>query len=311
VSISLGEARAFLPSLAGRIPRNLAASLLMLAAFLIFCLMAVLMRIVGPTIPVFEIVLLRQIVGFLLFAPLFIRAWSEVRHPTAMKLHMARGGLAVGSMSCGLTAVVLLPLADVTAIQMAEVLFITALAAPILGEHVGWRRWTAAAVGFVGIAIMLKPFGQGFDANSLLPLIGALFGAGGVIALRLGASHDRTETVLFWQGVVVLLLVAPLALWRWVTPTPYEALMLAAMGIVFAAGQWLFTSAARMGDASALAPLQYVRLLLMALLGWQLYGEVPTLATATGGALVLAAATYTIGRNARRDVPVKTSDVIV
>jgi drug/metabolite transporter (DMT)-like permease len=205
----------------------------------------------------------------------------------------------------GLSAVLLIPLADVTAIQMAEVLFVTALAALVLGEKVGWRRWSAAAVGLLGVAIMVRPFGQGVETAALLALAGALFGAGGMVALRLGSAHDGTGTVLFWQGVVVLALITPAALWFWVTPSLADALMLIFMGLVFTVGQWLWTYALRMGEASALAPLNYIKLLMAGVVGWLAYGETPTLETVAGGLLVMGAATYTIHRNAQQAAKVR------
>jgi len=291
---------AFLPQSFRAMSPNLAASMLMILAFMVFTLMSVLIRSVGDRVPIVQVVLVRQLVAFVLLAPWFWSERAQIRRPTGLNLHLARGVLAVGSMTCGLSAVLLIPLADVTAIQMAEVLFVTALAALVLGEKVGWRRWSAAAVGFLGVAIMVRPFGQGVETAALLALAGALFGAGGMVALRLGSAHDGTGTVLFWQGVVVLALITPAALWFWVTPSLVDALMLIFMGVVFTVGQWLWTYALRMGEASALAPLNYIKLLMAGVVGWLVYGETPTLETVAGGLLVMGAATYTIHRNAKQ-----------
>ena len=296
---------AVLPQSFRAISSNLAASILMILAFMVFTLMSVLIRYVGDRVPIVQVVLLRQLIAFALFAPWLWRERAQIRRPTGLKLHLARGVLAVGSMTCGLSAVLLIPLADVTAIQMAEVLFVTALAALVLGEKVGWRRWSAAAVGFFGVAIMVRPFGQGVEPAALLALASALFAAGSMVALRLGSAHDRTGTVLFWQGVVVLALITPAALWFWVTPSLADALMLIFMGVVFTVGLWLWTYALRMGEASALAPLNYIKLLMAGGVGWLAFGETPTLETVAGGLLVIGAATYTIHRNAQRAAKVR------
>jgi drug/metabolite transporter (DMT)-like permease len=111
--------------------------------------------------------------------------------------------------------------------------------------------------------------------------------------------------VLFWQGVVVLALITPAALWFWVTPSLADALMLIFMGVVFTVGQWLWTCALRMGEASALAPLNYIKLLMAGVVGWLVYGETPTLETVAGGLLVMGAATYTIRRNAKQAAKVR------
>lgn len=300
------------PDRAGRLrtrisslPPNLVASVLMIAAFLTFSMMAVLVRSIGDQIPVYQMVFIRQIMAFVFMAPIFWHHWSSIGHPQKLTLHIVRGVSASGAMFCGLTAVLLIPLADATAIQMAEVLFATAFAALFLGEKVGWRRWLATLVGFVGVIVMLRPLGGGINLMAGVALIGALFGALNMIVLRMGAEYDRTETVLFWQGVVVLVIMGPIAILGWVTPTWREAGVLLLMSIIFTAGLWLFTTAMRMGETSALAPLHYLRLLLMAVIGWAIYGEMPDVMTAVGALLVLSAATYTIRRNAAKQSIVK------
>lgn len=278
---------------------NLAASWLMILAFLTFSAMAVMVRQIGGNIPVVEMILVRQSMAMVFMLPVFWRCWSEVRRPKRVMLHAMRGATAVGAMTCGLSAIMLIPLADATAIQMAEVLFATGLAAVLLGERVGWRRWLATAIGFVGVAVMVRPFGAGVDPHAWVALLGAVFGAGNMVILRVGAAHDRIETVLFWQGLVVLALILPFALWVWVTPSFREAVILLGMSLIFTIGMWLITSALRMGETSALAPLHYLRLIMMGVIGWLVYSETPSVTTVIGATLVLGAATYTLQRNAR------------
>jgi drug/metabolite transporter (DMT)-like permease len=282
---------------------NLVASLLLIAAFVTFTAMGMLARVAAAEVPVVVIVLLRQMFATLMMMPVFIAGRHAILHPTGLRLHLLRGASAAGAMIFGLSAVVSIPFADATAIQMAEVLFITALAATVLGERVGWRRWLATAVGFAGVLVMLRPFSGGFDPLALFALAAGMFGAVTVISLRLGAQHDSISTVLFYQGLVVMALVAPLALWVWVTPSWWTLGVIGAMSCIFMLGQWLFTSAMRKGEASALAPLNYLRLLLMSVVGYFAYGEVPTWATVAGAVLVVGAASYTIHRNAIRQSP--------
>jgi len=279
---------------------DLKASILMVVAFLVFSSMAVLMRMISDRIAVPQVIFLRQVMALALMAPLFWASRRVILHPTGLVLHLARGVLAIGAMFCGLTSIIYIPLADATAIGMAEVLIATAFAALVLREPVGWRRWTATGVGFLGVLIMVRPFGEGFDAYALVALAGAVCGALSMIALRLGSGHDTTVTVLFWQGLVVATLSAPVTALQWVTPTLRETLVLLIMGLIFTAGIWLFTAAIRLGRASSVAPLGYLRLVMMAATGWLFYGEVPTWPTVIGGLLVIGSATYTITRNAAR-----------
>ncbi len=282
---------------------DLYASLLMIAAFAVFSAMSVFMRMISGHIAVPQVILIRQVMALILMAPQYWAARQVILHPTGLSLHLTRGVLAIGSMFCGLTSIIHIPLADATAISMAEVLIATAFAATLLREPIGWRRWLAAAVGFGGVAIMIRPFGTGFDVYALLALAGSVGGAASMIAIRLGSRHDTTITVLFWQGLVVAVLSAPVAIWVWVTPTWHEAMILLIMGVIFTAGNWLYTAAIRIGRASAVAPLGYLRLIMMAGIGWTIYGEVPTWATLVGGFLVIGSATYTIMRNALRASP--------
>lgn len=285
---------------ARRLPRELVASLLVVLAYVTFTVMAVFVRSAAEHLPVIVIVFLRQVLTMLLMAPLFWMNRRQISHPMGFRLHALRGFTAVGAMLCGLTALVYVPFADVTAIQMTEALFVTALAALLLRETVGWRRWSATAVGFLGVVVMLQPFSGGIEHYALVALLGAVFSAFAVISLRLGSTLDSTVTVLFYQGLVVLALTGPLAWWYWEPVTLAALQVVFMMSLVMVVGQLLFTSALRMGEASALAPLGYLRLLMMGVVGYWLYAEVPSLATVLGALLVVGSASYTLHRNAKR-----------
>ena len=285
-----------------RLPPDLSASLLMLAALAIFTLTGVLIRAAAEELSVVQIVFVRQAMAMIVMAPLFWFHRQQIMHPAGLRLHGFRGLAAVVSMICGNAAVVYISFADATAIQMSEVLFITALAALLLGEKVGWRRWTATVVGFSGVVVMLQPASGSIETFALVALIGSAAGAIAVITLRLGSRLDSSETVIFYQGVIVLVCTAPLAWWVWNPLTPRATAILVAMAFALSAGTWLFTTAFRTGRASAIAPLQYVRLLMMALTGYWLYGETPSVPTVIGAALIVGAATYTLRRNAVRAV---------
>ncbi|MEJ1161062.1 DMT family transporter [Prosthecomicrobium sp. N25] len=282
------------------LPPNLAASILIMGSFGTFTVMSILVRVAAERLPVIEIIFLRQIIAMLLLSPVFFRTRYAITHARNAKLHIARGVTGIGAMSCGLTAVVHIPFADATAIQLAEVIFITIFAALILKEKVGRKRWSATGVGFAGVMVMLGPFSAGLDPYALIALAGAFFGAATVTTLRMGAGSDGTGTVIFYQGLIVLVIVGPLAGLSWVTPTWREGLVLLGMGLVFVTGQWLFTMALRLGEASALAPLNYVRLVMMSVVGYLYYAEVPSVQTALGAVLIVGSATYTIRENARR-----------
>ena len=284
------------------LPPDLAASGLVLIAFMSFTLMGVLAREAGRDIPVAEMIFIRQLLAYIVMAPMFWRRRREIRETTQKRLHLLRGASTVGGMYCGLSAAILIPFADATAIQMSEVLTTTIAAALLLGETISRRRWVTTAVGFVGVLVMLGPFSDGFKPTYLIPLGGALSGTASVMALRLSAGRDSTVTILFYQGLVVLAFFAPFLPWQWVTPTPHALAIVLLMGLSFIGGNWIFTTAVRIGRASALTPLNYVRLLFMSVTGYWLYGEVPSLATFIGAGLILVAASQTLRTNAEPEV---------
>ena len=130
-----------------RQPRNLRASMLVILAFFTFAAMSVMLRRLNNEIPIVEVIFVRQFSALLLMAPIYRRVWPEIRKPHRMALHMMRGVTASGAMFCGLSAVMLISLANVTAIQMTEVIFATAFAAILLGEKVSARHWALTLGG--------------------------------------------------------------------------------------------------------------------------------------------------------------------
>ena len=283
-----------------RMPPDLAASLLMILALVTFTMTGVMVRLAAESLPILQILFLRQLMATAIMTPLYWQHRNQILHPDGMRLHALRGLAAVVSMICGNAAVIHIPFADVTAIQMSEVLFITALAAMFVGEKVAWRRWTATAVGFIGVVVMIRPFSGAVEVFALVALFGSIFGAISVATLRFGSRLDTAETVIFYQSIVIMACMMPLAWWVWVPPSAGSVGIVAAMSVLLAVGTWLFTTAFRTGNASSIAPLQYLRLLMMAAVGYWLYDETPSLETTLGAALVVGAAIYTLHRNAVR-----------
>jgi drug/metabolite transporter (DMT)-like permease len=284
----------------GQLPANLQATFLILAAFLAISAQSVLTRYSAEMLPPNQVVFLRQACAMLVFAPVYWRARHQIIHPNRIELHLLRGSLGVVLNLCTFYALLFLPLADVTSIGLSEVLFVTVFAALILREQVGLRRWLATLIGFVGVGVMLGPLKGGLNVYALLPLLSALCSAVSGIALRMTAGKDRLETVLFWQGGTMAVLLFPIALLNWQPVSAADMLLIVPMAVLLVGSQTLFGAAMRLGEVSALAPMHYVRLAIMAALGFGLYGEVPSLQTMLGGLIIVGTASYTIRRNAVR-----------
>ncbi|AMJ62851.1 DMT family transporter [Bosea sp. PAMC 26642] len=277
---------------------NMRGSLLMIAAFAAFAVMMTLIKLAGGRVPLAQILIVRQLVMTLILGLVVGRALPRIMHTSRPGLQFLRGMFSLGAMLCGFTALIYLPMAEATALGFAQVLFVTLLAIVILGEVVDRRRWIAMALGFAGVVIMLRPTGEAMNGYALLAILGALFGAGITISVRVLGHTEKTETILFWQGAVVLIALGGPALFLWTHPTPNEWALMIGIGVVGTAGQWLVTRAYQMGEASALAPLDFVRLLLATASGYLVFAEIPNLVTIVGAALVAGGTVYTMRHNA-------------
>lgn len=278
---------------------NLRGSVYMLSALLVYAVMVGAIKYIGGVVPLVQILLIRQIIMSLIilaFSAGSLRLMMRTKRPG---LQVLRGVLTLIAMLCGFTAVIQIPLAQATAIGFSQVLFVTIAAVVILKEVVDARRWAATIIGFIGVLIMLRPTSEGLDFYALMAVAGALFGAGITVSVRMLAGSERTDTILIWQGMV---LIAALALPAWLWWVPLDATQwfwLIVLSLFGTAGQWLITRAYQVGEAAALAPLDFSRLILASFTGFVFFAEIPALSTWIGAAIVIAATLYTIRKNAR------------
>ena len=189
-----------------------------------------------------------------------------------------------------------LPIADATATSFVTPVFVTALSIPLLGERVGWRRWSATLVGLLGVLIVVRPGGEGFQAASLLPVASALSWAFALIMTRMMSGTETPVTTLAYSaviGFVILTLFLPL---HWVPPSPEMLLVGLFIGVSSTIGHWFVIMAFRYADASLLAPFSYAQLLWASLFGFFLFTVLPDIWTLVGAAVIAASGLYTAHR---------------
>ncbi|NNG03910.1 MAG: DMT family transporter [Inquilinus sp.] len=185
-----------------------------------------------------------------------------------------------------------LPVAEVVALTFTAPLFATLGAAPFLGERVGWRRWAATGVGFLGVLVILRPGLETFRLEALLPLAAALFfAASSLIVKRLSATETADSIVLYLLVLMTPILLVP-ALPVWQAPTAAHALPLAALGLSAAAAQLALVRAFAAADASFLGPFDFARLPFSALVAFVAFGEAPDRVLWIGAAFIVTAALY-------------------
>ncbi len=294
-----------LPRLSG----NFQGALWILGSCAAGTIMSVGIKELSGEIHTMQITFLRCAVGLVLILPYVLRQFLKARAEAPAgslplisrrwPLHLLRGLFAVVAINCGYYSISVLPLATVTVIFFTAPLFVTLLAHWILRERVGWRRWTATGVGFLGALIVLKPSPTSFEPVMLLAIAASLLFAGALIAGKLLSETDRPSTILLYSSVITAVGSLPLALLVWVTPS-WDTLIFLALVSVFATARMYFDiKGYAAGEVSFVAPFGYFRLLLMGLAGYLLFAEIPEASAMLGAVVIIGSSLYIAQREAR------------
>ncbi|MBT6587619.1 MAG: DMT family transporter [Rhodospirillaceae bacterium] len=280
------------------LPANSRGALWIILACVMFSCMTTVVKLLGGTFDSFQLAFFRALFGLFAVLPFFFRFGFAVVRTTRLKMQLTRAFCGSGAMLCGFYAITHLPLADAVSISYARALFIIPLAVLFLGEVVRLRRWTATAIGFVGVIIMMRPGGEIAPAT-LVALMGAFLVASVTIMIKKLSTTEKPESMLFYFGAVSSLVALGPALMVWRAPSLIELVVLMAIGALGAAGQYCMIRGYRIGEATALLPFDYTRLLFAGAIGFLVFAEIPDVWTVTG-AMVVAATTLYIGiREAR------------
>jgi len=283
---------------ASRNPHQRRAMLTMLVAVAMFAMMDAGLKQLSAHYPPLQVASLRGAASLPLvlvwavatggLAPLFRVRWS---------LHLLRGVLGVAMMATFVFAVARLPLSTTYSIFFVAPLLITALSVPFLGEKVGPRRWTAIVVGLVGVIVLLRPTGEGMaSVAALAVLVAAVMYAISAITVRILARTDSTQSMMVWLMVMIALGAGALAWPEWVAIRREDFWLIAAIGVAGALGQYAITEAFRMGEASAIAPLEYTALVWGVLFDLTFWGVLPDAITWLGAAIIVVSGLYLIRR---------------
>lgn len=279
------------------IPGNVRGGIWMLIAAALFAAMVAMIKAAGETLHVTEILFFRQIFMIMLVLPVIARGFPEVLTTKRLDLQLIRIVSALTAMLLSFTAVMHLPLADVITIGFAKTFFITIFAIVILSETVGIRRWSAMAVGFVGVLVVAGPEGgESLNIYGLMAIGGAAAAGLVMVIIRKLTRTDKPVTILTYQAIGIGLLTLPPTIWFWKTPTLDELLLLIAIGAVSLVGQMSNIYAFRAGEASAIAPLDYLRLFYATIFGLIWFDEWPEPKVFIGAAIIIGAAFYTMRR---------------
>ena len=193
-------------------------------------------------------------------------------------------------------AFTLLGLVESHAVFAVYPLLVAALSGPILGEAVGWRRWVAIGVGFVGVIIILQPTGGVFQVQALVPLLAATMFALYGLATRYVSRTDSSTVSFFWTGTVGAVLTTTIGIWFWEPMTGQDWIWMALLCVTSATSHFLLIKAYEVAEASAIQPLAYLQLVFASALGMTVFGETLRPNVALGAAIVVAAGLFTLWR---------------
>jgi drug/metabolite transporter (DMT)-like permease len=273
---------------------TLRAIILMCAGVSTFPFMSAAMKLLSPNYPAVQITWARftghLIIMLLVFLPRYRWGLLKTRQPL---VQTGRSFLMLMSNLVFVMAIASVPLATASAIGFTAPLLVTALAVPLLHEHVGWRRWSAVLVGFAGALLVIKPGSGLVDPAVLLVLLSALGYALYQIATRWVSRHDNAATGIVFAALVGSLATSLAMPFVFVMPrTLTDLLLFCSLGLIGGVGHYLVIHAFQSGRAAVLAPFGYVELLGSTVLGYLIFGNFPDLQTWLGAGVIVLSGAY-------------------
>jgi len=211
-------------------------------------------------------------------------------------LQAFRALLLVAEICVTVQSFVLLGLTETHAIFISYPLLIAALSGPILGETVGWRRWGAVAIGFVGVLVILQPGLTVFQPAAVIPLIAAFMFALYGLLTRYVARYDSTATSFFWTGTVGAIGITAVGLWFWEPMSGPDWIWMGTLCLLAVLGHWLLIKCYEVAEASAVQPFAYLQLVFASSIGIFFFNETLRWNVAIGGAVVVLAGLFTLWR---------------
>jgi drug/metabolite transporter (DMT)-like permease len=273
--------------------------LFMVATTVVFALQDGISRHLAGDYNVLMVVMIRYwffaafVVAMAARAPGGLAAALRPHHPLWQAV---RGVLLVAQICVAILAFVHLGLVQSHAIFASYPLMVAALSGPVLGERVGWRRWTAIGIGFAGVLIILQPGYGAVRPALLLPALAALMFAVYSLMTRYVSREDAAAVSFFWTGTVGALAATAAGLWFWEPMAPGDWAWMAVLCVTGALGHYLLIRAYEAAEASAVQPFAFLQLVFASALGITVFGDVLTLNIAIGAAVVVGAGLFTLWR---------------
>ncbi|HEX7923387.1 MAG TPA: DMT family transporter [Bradyrhizobium sp.] len=264
---------------------------LMLLSIFMFSFGDAMGKFLVATYSVGQLLWLRACAALLVLLPIVWKRRADFLHLERPWLQLLRVTLSTLEVAAFFLATVYLPLADVITYYLAGPIFVTAMSGLVLGEHIGWRRWTAILVGFCGVLIALRPSAQTISWPAMIALGGSLsFAVLMLITRSLRATPDIVLATSQFVGTFILgLVLSPIG---WVTPSAGSLVLFFTAGIISVAALLCVNRSLKLAPASVVVPYQYSMIVWAVIFGFVVFGDVPSWATIIGAAIIIAAGLY-------------------
>jgi len=258
-----------------------------------FTLMTTLIKFLGEDFPAALQTFYRSAATFVVLIPVIVRDPVGAYRTTRPGILLFRSAVGTAATIFAFYAYQKMPLADANALSFTRALWLVPLAVFVLGEKVGPRRITATLVGFGGVLFMLQPGGgSGLSWAAVAALASSFMFAMTITGMKVMTRDHTTTTLLVWAGTLGVIMSLPPALFVWRWPGPFELFLLSLMGVLGTATQACYIKGMGIGDAAAMAPIDYTRLIFAGILGYAWFGDVPNSMTLLGAAIVIASTLY-------------------
>lgn len=250
--------------------------------------MTALVKAQGMVYPAFQLVFIRSLIGLMFILPLIWRHRHHIRHTRHPWKNISRISCNAIALTSQFLAYTMLPLAVVNALSFSRPLITMAMAVAFLGETVSRLRWVGAALAFAGVLVMLAPGGVEWNLGLLAVFCTVVFGSLAIIQTRALRDENTTVMMVFYTvGLAVITAVPAIFVWQPVKPLDWIPLL--GIGLLAQAGQYCFLRAYRLAEASVLAPIGYLSIVVTTAAGYIFFGEVPDKRIVIGAVLILIA----------------------
>jgi len=290
----------FLTKFLSNLPNNLQGAFWLASSVFAFTAMATLAKYLGNDFHAFQIAFFRSFFSLIVITPFLIRAGTEqggVKTQVPL-LQAVRGTVSALGIMMGFYAIVNMPLADAQAIRFSSSLFLVPLAAIFLKERIGIRRTLATLVGFTGVLIMLNPDSE-YNLASFMALGAAFAFAFAAILVNIVSKYDKPVTLMFYSNIISVLIMIVPALLFWETPDGQQLVLIFIMAICASIAHNFFIRAYAIGEASVIAPIDYIRLLFGAAVDFLIFGIIFGVNTLIGSAIIILTTLYILRREAK------------